>query len=75
MSSYDKTMARYGIAPRAVTRDLSGESMSNKEKMDWKCIYVWFEAVQGYLTCSQIGLENMLKIPLHGSHGGATVKI
>ena len=45
-----------GLRPRAVTRDLSwGISLPMNEK-DWegKCVYVWFEAVQGYSTCAQI---------------------
>ena len=45
-----------GLRPRAVTRDLSWGIDVPIEGEDWvgKCIYVWFEAVQGYLTCSQI---------------------
>ena len=45
-----------GLRPRAVTRDLTWGIDVPLEGDDWvgKCIYVWFEAVQGYLTCSQI---------------------
>lgn len=45
-----------GLRPRAVTRDLSWGINVPIEGDEWigKCIYVWFEAVQGYLTCSQI---------------------
>lgn len=48
-----------GLRPRAVTRDLSWGINVPIEGDDWigKCIYVWFEAVQGYLTCSQIWSE------------------
>ena len=53
-----------GLRPRAVTRDLSWGipvPMAG-ESWDGKCIYVWFEAVQGYSTCSQIWSE------LHAEH-------
>lgn len=45
-----------GLRPRAVTRDLDWgiEVPLPGEKWNGKCIYVWFEAVQGYLSCSQI---------------------
>ena len=45
-----------GLRPRAVTRDLEWGINVPLEGDEWggKCIYVWFEAVQGYLTCSQI---------------------
>ena len=48
-----------GLRPRAVTRDLEWGINVPLEGSDWdgKCIYVWFEAVQGYLTCSQIWSE------------------
>ena len=48
-----------GLRPRAVTRDLTWGIEVPIEGDDWigKCIYVWFEAVQGYLTCSQIWSE------------------
>ena len=49
-----------GLRPRAVTRDLEWGIEVPLEGTDWdgKCIYVWFEAVQGYLTCSQIWAES-----------------
>ena len=49
-------MARHGFAPRAVTRDLEwGIPVPlDGETWDGKCIYVWFEAVQGYSTCARI---------------------
>ena len=53
-------MARYGATTTAVTRDLEWGIQVPLEGEDWqgKCIYVWFEAVQGYLTCSQIWSES-----------------
>ncbi|MBF14625.1 MAG: methionine--tRNA ligase [Euryarchaeota archaeon] len=49
-----------GLRPRAVTRDLEWGIDVPLDGEDWnsKCIYVWFEAVQGYLTCSQIWSES-----------------
>ena len=49
-----------GLRPRAVTRDLDWGIPLPLEGKEWdgKCIYVWFEAVQGYLTCSQIWSES-----------------
>ena len=45
-----------GLRPRAVTRDLSWGIPLPMEGDEWlgKCVYVWFEAVQGYSTCAQI---------------------
>ena len=45
-----------GLRPRAVTRDLEWgiEIPLNQEEWFGKCIYVWFEAVQGYYSCSRI---------------------
>ena len=45
-----------GLRPRAVTRDLSWGIPLPMDDQDWKgkCVYVWFEAVQGYSTCAQI---------------------
>ena len=49
-----------GLRPRAVTRDLSwGISLPMEgEKWDGKCVYVWFEAVQGYSTCARIWAQD-----------------
>ena len=54
-----------GLRPRAVTRDLTWGIDVPIEGDDWigKCIYVWFEAVQGYLTCSQIWSEKFADNP------------
>ena len=45
-----------GLRPRAVTRDLDwGISLPlDGNEWDGKCVYVWFEAVQGYYTCARI---------------------
>jgi methionyl-tRNA synthetase len=45
-----------GLRPRAVTRDLDWGIPLPLEGAEWegKCIYVWFEAVQGYYTCARI---------------------
>ena len=45
-----------GLRPRAVTRDLSWGIPLPIEGEQWsgKCVYVWFEAVQGYSTCARI---------------------
>ena len=55
-----------GLRPRAVTRDLTWGIDVPIDGEDWigKCIYVWFEAVQGYLTCSQIWSENHAQNPI-----------
>ena len=48
-----------GLRPRAVTRDLEwGISLPlDGDAWDGKCVYVWFEAVQGYLSCAKIWSE------------------
>ncbi len=45
-----------GLRPRAVTRDLQWGISLPLEGDEWsgKCVYVWFEAVQGYYTCARI---------------------
>jgi methionyl-tRNA synthetase len=47
------------LRPRAVTRDMEWGIKVPISDEDWdtKRIYVWFEAVQGYLTCSRIWAE------------------
>ena len=49
-----------GLRPRAVTRDLDwGIPLPlSGDTWDGKCIYVWFEAVQGYLSCAKIWANN-----------------
>ena len=45
-----------GLRPRAVTRDLDWGIPLPLDGEEWngKCIYVWFEAVQGYYTCARL---------------------
>jgi len=54
-----KNWLNMGLRPRAVTRDMEWgiELPLLDEDMEKKRIYVWFEAVQGYLTCSRIWAE------------------
>ena len=58
-----------GLRPRAVTRDLEwGVPLPfDDEQFDGKCVYVWFEAVQGYLTCAQIWAEKIAVSHPNGS--------
>ena len=48
-----------GLRPRAVTRDLEWGIKLPLEGEEWvgKCVYVWFEAVQGYYSCARIWAE------------------
>ncbi|MBT4066953.1 MAG: methionine--tRNA ligase [Euryarchaeota archaeon] len=45
-----------GLRPRAVTRDLDWGIKLPLDGSEWdgKCIYVWFEAVQGYYSCAKL---------------------
>jgi len=45
-----------GLRPRAVTRDLEWGIPLPLDGNEWdgKCIYVWFEAVQGYYSCAKL---------------------
>ena len=45
-----------GLRSRAVTRDLEWGIPLPLEGDEWngKCIYVWFEAVQGYYSCAKL---------------------
>ena len=54
-----KNWLNMGLRPRAVTRDLEWgiEVPINDQEWSDKRIYVWFEAVQGYLTCAKIWAE------------------
>jgi methionyl-tRNA synthetase len=54
-----KQWLEMGLRPRAVTRDLDwGISLPlDGEEWDGKCVYVWFEAVQGYYSCANIWAE------------------
>ena len=53
-------MVRYGTQPRAVSVSLWGIPLPLNEEWDGKCVYVWFEAVQGY-TRAQIWSEEFAK--------------
>ena len=50
-----------GLRPRAVTRDLSWGIPLPLDGEEWegKCVYVWFEAVQGYSTCARIWADSI----------------
>ena len=64
-----------GLRPRVVTRDLSwGISPMEGDEWTGKCIYVWFEAVQGYSTCAEYGRatthQSTHRERMHGNDGG-----
>ena len=48
-----------GLRPRAVTRDIEWGIKIPLDEPEWdtKRVYVWFEAVQGYYSCSKIWAE------------------
>ena len=60
-----KNWLNMGLRPRAVTRDMEWgiELPLSENEWETKRIYVWFEAVQGYLTCSQIWSERFSENP------------
>ena len=60
-----KNWLNMGLRPRAVTRDMEWgiELPISENEWETKRIYVWFEAVQGYLTCSQIWSERFSDNP------------
>ena len=56
-----KTMVGYGAASKGSnSRPLVGDFVTYEEgeKWDGKCVYVWFEAVQGYSTCARIWAQD-----------------
>ncbi len=57
--SMTRNWLKMGLRPRAVTRDIEWgvELPLTDNKWVNKRIYVWFEAVQGYLSCPQIWAE------------------
>jgi methionyl-tRNA synthetase len=61
--SMTKNWLDMGLRPRAVTRDLSWgiELPLEGDEWDGKCVYVWFEAVQGYYSCAKIWAEEFAK--------------
>ncbi|MFX1280953.1 MAG: methionine--tRNA ligase [Promethearchaeota archaeon] len=52
-----------GIPERAITRDLEWGIPAPFEGADNKTIYVWFEAVLGYITAVKEWAENIIKKP------------
>ena len=50
-----------GLRPRAVTRDLEWGISLPMDDDEWvgKCVYVWFEAVQGYYSCARIWADRI----------------
>ena len=38
--------------------------------MDGKCIYVWFEAVQGYYSCAKLWSQRHVQVETIGKSGG-----
>ncbi|HIF46557.1 MAG TPA: methionine--tRNA ligase [Candidatus Poseidoniales archaeon] len=54
-----KQWLEMGLRSRAVTRDLQWGIPLPLEGEQWhgKCIYVWFEAVQGYYSCARLWAE------------------
>lgn len=51
--NHTRSQLAQGLQQRAVTRDLSWGVPVPIPNFEEKCMYVWFEAVMGYLTCSQ----------------------
>jgi methionyl-tRNA synthetase len=64
-----KQWLEMGLRPRAVTRDLSWGIPLPFEGEAWKgkCVYVWFEAVQGYHSCARIWAERFAQDHPDGS--------
>nr|AIF08355.1 methionyl-tRNA synthetase (MARS, metG) [uncultured marine group II/III euryarchaeote KM3_28_D12] len=58
-----------GLRPRAVTRDLEWGISLPMDDDDWvgKCVYVWFEAVQGYYSCARIWADRIAVDAGHSS--------
>ena len=50
--NFTKNMLRDGLRPRPITRDMKWGIEVPVEGYEDKCIYVWFEAVIGYLSAS-----------------------
>ena len=50
--NFARNMVKKGLRPRPVTRDLSWGIPVPVEGWDDKCLYVWFEAVIGYLSAA-----------------------
>jgi methionyl-tRNA synthetase len=52
VANFALNMARKGLQPRPITRDLDWGIPVPLEGWSGKCLYVWFEAVIGYLSAS-----------------------
>jgi methionyl-tRNA synthetase len=50
--NFARNMIKKGLQPRPITRDLDWGIRVPFEGWDGKCLYVWFEAVIGYLSAS-----------------------
>ena len=61
--SMTKNWLDMGLRPRAVTRDIEWGVKIPLSGKEWekKRVYVWFDAVQGYLTCGRIWAERIAK--------------
>ena len=59
--SMTKNWLNMGLRPRAVTRDIEWGVRIPLDDQIWgkKRVYVWFDAVQGYLTCARIWSERV----------------
>ena len=58
--NFSKSFVEEGLQDRAITRDLDwGVDIPNNELGDGKKIYVWFEAVIGYLSATKEWASNM----------------
>ena len=67
--SMTKNWLDMGLRPRAVTRDIEwGVSIPLDDDV-WasKRVYVWFDAVQGYLTCARIWGEQHANMSAEGT--------
>ncbi len=56
-----KSWLEEGLEDRAITRDLRWGVPIPVPGYDKKCIYVWFEAVTGYLSCTKKVCQNLGK--------------
>ncbi len=60
-----------GLKPRPITRDLDWGIPVPVEGWDGKCLYVWFEAVIGYLSAA-IEWSRLQDTSLSGEHGSSS---
>ena len=76
MYAMTKQWLDMGLRPRAVTRDLDWGIPLPLEGEEWsgKCIYVWFEAVQGTTLVLNYGLKGSQILGI-GKSGGRYQKM